>query len=50
MHLALTLPSSYHADEFIDDLKRAVGEVKAGGKDKYKDGSAGLYGTGRSDV
>lgn len=44
VHLALTLPTSENADQFIDDLKQAVAKVKADPQ-KYSGGTAGLYGT-----
>ena len=47
LHLALTLPTSRNAQQFVDDLRAAV---KAVGEqpDKFKGGTAGIYGTAAS--
>jgi len=44
VHLAVTLPSSRNAAAFVSDLEGAVQMLRAE-PDKWKGGSAGLYGT-----
>lgn len=48
VHLALTLPTSKNADQFVDDLQRAVRLVREDTTGKYKGGTAGIYGTAAS--
>jgi len=47
VHLAVTLPTSKNAERFVADLRVAVERVRAE-PEKYKGGSAGLYGMASS--
>jgi sphinganine-1-phosphate aldolase len=47
VHLAVTMPTSRNAERFVADLRTAVARVRAL-PEKYKGGSAGLYGMASS--
>mmetsp|Transcript_12467 Transcript_12467/g.37729 ORF Transcript_12467/g.37729 Transcript_12467/m.37729 type:complete len:548 (-) Transcript_12467:175-1818(-) len=47
VHLAVTLPTAKNATRFVDELRAAVATVRSE-PEKYKGGSAGLYGMASS--
>jgi sphinganine-1-phosphate aldolase len=49
LHLALTQPTSRNVEQFVDDLKSTLAEMKQGAQEgKFKGGTAGIYGMAAS--